>query len=238
MKPNRSIQYSIWTGVFAAVMMVGAMVGIVPAYAQAGADELTTDEILGLQFMLEEEKLARDVYQTLGEEWGLNVFRNISRAEQTHMDAVASLLQQYGVDTSLGDGTRGTFENQDLQALYDQLTTSGSQSVADALLAGMAIEEIDIRDLQEQLTEIENADIQRVYTSLLRGSGNHLRAFVSNVERQTGEAVLPQYLEQNDFDELMNGSNGRRANGFNDGGQRGSQRDNRGGRGPGGGRGR
>ena len=78
-------------------LLAVATVGAVPAYAQAGADELTADEILGLQFMLEEEKLARDVYLTLGEAWGLNVFQNISRAEQTHMDAVASLLQRYGV---------------------------------------------------------------------------------------------------------------------------------------------
>ncbi len=237
MNITRGVLHTIWAGALGFALLAVATVSAGPAYAQAGANELTQDEILGLQFMLEEEKLARDVYLTLGEEWGLNVFQNISRAEQTHMDAVASLLQRYGVDAALSDGAIGTFENQDLQALFDQLTASGGQSVADALLAGVAIEEIDILDLQEQLTEIENADIQRVYTSLLRGSGNHLRAFVSNVKRQTGETVLPQYLQQNDFDRIMNSSNGRKGNGFNGDGHGGSQRDNRGGRGPRGGRG-
>ena len=132
--------------------------------------------------------------------------------------------------------TRGTFENQDLQALYDQLTASGGQSVADALLAGVAIEEIDILDLQGQLTEIENADIQRVYANLL----TRLRqpSCVPSSPMLSGRPARQSCLstcEQDDFDKIMNGSNGRKGNGFNGDGHGGSQRDNRGGRGPGGG---
>ena len=56
----------------------------------------------------------------------------------------------------------------------------GSQSVAEALKVGAAIEEIDILDLEERLAETGNAAIERVYSNLLAGSKNHLRAFVSN----------------------------------------------------------
>ncbi|MDK2464101.1 MAG: DUF2202 domain-containing protein, partial [Candidatus Korarchaeota archaeon] len=54
--------------------------------------DLAEEEIQGLLYMREEEKLARDVYLTLYEKWGLPIFQNIARSEQTHMDAVKTLL--------------------------------------------------------------------------------------------------------------------------------------------------
>lgn len=65
--------------------------------------------------------------------------------------------------------------------------TQGSQSLADALKVGVAIEEIDILDLQTRLAQTDNADIELVYGNLLKGSHNHLRAFTSTLQRQTGE---------------------------------------------------
>ncbi|MGI9258025.1 MAG: DUF2202 domain-containing protein, partial [Gammaproteobacteria bacterium] len=44
---------------------------------------LSVAEEAGILFMREEEKLARDVYLALGEQWGMNVFDNISSSEQT-----------------------------------------------------------------------------------------------------------------------------------------------------------
>ena len=231
MNTKRTVLTTVLTGALALALIVVALLGASPAYAQTNADGLTPGEVDGLMFMLEEEKLARDVYQTLEEQWGLTVFRNISRAEQTHMDAVATVLERYGFDASAADGEQGVFDNQDLQALYDQLVATGSQSMADALKAGIAIEEIDILDLQERLAATENADIQRVYSSLLRGSSNHLRAFVSNLERLTGETVSPQHLTQEAFDEIMAGSSGRNGNGRGSSGWGNSGRGNSGGQG-------
>ena len=90
----------------------------------------------------------------------------------------------------------GTFTDTKLQALYDQLVAQGSESVTDALKVGAAIEEIDILDLHERLAATDNAAIERVYNSLLAGSENHLRAFVSNLNPRTGETYAPQYLSQ------------------------------------------
>lgn len=39
-----------------------------------------------LLYMREEEKLARDVYITLYEKWGIPVFNNISNRESDHND--------------------------------------------------------------------------------------------------------------------------------------------------------
>ena len=104
---------------------------------------------------------------------------------------------------------RGVFTDPELQALYDQLVAQGSESLSSALRVGAAIEEIDILDLEERLAQTAQPDIVQVYQNLLAGSSNHLRAFVSVLEQQTGETYQPQYLSQTVFDEILSEQNGR-----------------------------
>lgn len=162
--------------------------------ASVDTGELSDAEAAALVYMREEEKLAHDVYVTLGTQWSLPLFLNISRSEQTHTDAIKTLLDRYGL-ADPASNELGVFTNPDLQALYNDLIARGSQSLADALKVGAAIEEIDILDLQRRLAETDNADIQQVFDNLLNGSYNHLRAFVSTLSRQTGETYQPQYLD-------------------------------------------
>jgi hypothetical protein len=71
--------------------------------AQVSAATLPAGTKASLTFMVEEEKLARDVYTTLYAKTGLNQFKNISKAEQTHMDLVRGLLKTYGIkDPTIG----------------------------------------------------------------------------------------------------------------------------------------
>jgi hypothetical protein len=170
---------------------------------------LTDDEIASLIYMREEEKLAKDVYLGLFELWGIPIFQNIANSEQTHTDAVKGLLDTFGIPDPADTSSVGVFTNQDLQNLYDELMATGSQSLEDALRVGAAIEEIDILDLKASLEFTQNQEIQRVYENLLRGSENHLRAFTSNLERQTGEKYQPQYLSQVDYDTIIESSSTR-----------------------------
>ena len=174
---------------------------------------LTPGEIAGLTFMREEEKLARDVYLTMNEAWDIQVFGNIARSEQSHMDAIGTLLTRYGIADPAAGNEVGEFTNPDLQALYNSLVEQGGQSLTEALRVGATIEEVDIRDLVQQLAAVEHSDIQRVYERLEQGSENHLRAFVSTLERQTGETYDPQYLDQATFDGIISGSSGQGAGG-------------------------
>jgi len=179
-----------------------------PAANLPPAGEVDDQEIADLLHMREEEKLARDVYITLGEQWDFPVFTNISKAEQQHMDAVGALLDRYGIEDPVGDNPVGVFTDPELQALYNQLVAQGSQSLAEALKVGATIEDVDIYDLQKAVADTDNADIQQVYKSLLAGSENHMRAFVGVLQQQTGETYTPQYIDQATFDAIMAASNG------------------------------
>jgi hypothetical protein len=171
--------------------------------------ELSEAEVEGLLYMREEEKLARDVYLALYDAWGLPVFSNIAQSEATHMEAVLTLINGYGLDDPAATRSEGEFTNPDLQALYDQLVAQGEQSLADALRVGAAIEEIDILDLADYIAQTDKQDIITVYNNLMNGSQNHLRAFVTNLERQTGETYVPQYLDNGTYTAIMNTTAGQ-----------------------------
>jgi len=176
------------------------------------ASTLSDAEQEGLLYMVEEEKLARDVYEVLYDKWELDIFDNIASSEQTHMDAVKRLLDRYDLANPVTDKAAGEFANAELQALYDELIATGTQSLEQALRAGAAIEEIDILDLEKRLAETDNAAILRVYENLNRGSRNHLRAFVSTLSSEEGVTYAPQYMSQEAYDLIVSASTERGGN--------------------------
>ena len=147
------------------------------------AAPLIADEVHWLQYMREEEKLARDVYLALYAKWKLPVFSKIAASEQKHMDAIGTLLARYGVaDPAAGNGP-GVFDDETIQALSATLMKKGVLSMKDALEVGVIIEVTDIDDLDEVLGATTRMDIRNVYTNLRQGSVNHLAAFTSLLSR-------------------------------------------------------
>lgn len=171
-------------------------------YAEEYSMPLSDEEASGLIYMVEEEKLARDVYLTLYNETGLSVFEKIARSEQMHMDAVLSLIEKYNLTAPQTLEQVGVFQNEELQALYDRLVETGSQNTTEALKVGALIEETDIKDLQNWLAKTDNEDIEQVYEHLMAGSENHLRAFVRNLEAY-GVAYEPQVLGEEQVQDIL-----------------------------------
>jgi hypothetical protein len=130
-----------------------------------------------LTFIVQEEKLAHDLYVQLASTSGAQQFANIVNSESTHISLVQGLLVSYNiVDPTVGLA-EGEFVNQDLQALYDSLLASGSVDRAGAIAAGIAVEEKDIADIEVMLASDLPSDVASVLERLLSGSQNHLAAF-------------------------------------------------------------
>ncbi len=161
------------------------------------------EETEGILKMREEEKLARDVYITLNEQWNMAVFTNIAGSEQRHMDAVKALIDKYGMEDPVVDDTVGVFQDPAMQALYNQLTAQGSESAEKALWVGATIEDLDIFDLNELIDTTDNEDILTVYQNLVKGSRNHLRAFGAMLATY-GETYEAQFLTQEEVDAIIN----------------------------------
>lgn len=154
-----------------------------------------------LLFMLEEEKLARDTYQYLNEKWKLNQFANIKNSEQTHMNAIETLLKQSNTPYTILP--EGVFSVPALQSLYDTFKVDGSKSIVDALNIGATIEDLDIVDLQKYISETQNTQIISVYQSLQCGSRNHLRSFTGSLVFYD-TSYTPQFLSLEEYNSIVN----------------------------------
>ncbi|MEA3405997.1 MAG: DUF2202 domain-containing protein [Pseudomonadota bacterium] len=191
-----------------------ALLTAVSPYAMAGkgkqnaqtnqsVSQLSVFESTSLKFMREEEKLARDVYLTLYSRWGVPIFQNIANSEQTHTTKVQALLEKYGIEDPVKTEEIGIFTDPHFTELFNHLVGFGSQDYESALMVGMEIEELDIADIQEQLTMIRKRDITNTYGNLLKGSRNHLRSFYSLVE-QGGFEYTPSHISQEEFEVIVN----------------------------------
>ena len=207
------------------VALVTGLSTLVPA-AVAGAPVLDAGEETHLIFMREEEKLARDVYLTLGGLYPtLKVFGRIVDSEQNHTDAMKARLEQYGIaDPSTNDAV-GVFTGKDygwyFTEKFGELVTWGRLGSTEALYVGAFIEELDMHDIvqcPEVIVQVDNGvgvgECGMAYTeekalltsdkNLLEGSKNHLRSYVKQIESRIGEGNYEaQYLTQEEVDEIL-----------------------------------
>lgn len=172
------------------------------------SEGITKNESSGLTYMREEEKLARDVYDSMYAKWEVNPFGNIRQSERVHMDRMKTLMTRYEVkDPVEATGDKpGVFKTAVLQKVYNELVKSGTNSLTDALKAGAKIEELDIADLDERMAQTKKEDILTAYQYLRMGSENHLRAFVRRLKSQ-GVEYKPEFLKKEIFDAIINGEN-------------------------------
>lgn len=145
---------------------------------------LTEEQKDKLFFIYQEEKVARDVYITLGNIYtDEDTFASIQISEQRHMDSARGLCEKYGVDVSEVDESKvGEFVLPVLQELYDTCVGVGEETLLDALKIGELIEITDIEDL-EHAAEGMPSDVVSVYENLKEGSLNHLDAFQTAIAR-------------------------------------------------------
>jgi hypothetical protein len=179
-----------------------------PLVASLPDEVLSAAETEDLLFMREEEKLARDVYISLYDKWGLQIFSNISQSEQTHTEAIRDLIEKYDLTDPVADDTVGVFVNEELAALYEDLVAQGSESEVAALTVGALIEDLDIKDLADAIERTDNEDIALVYENLQRGSRNHLRSFTRQLDMR-GESYTPAYISADEYEAIIGGEQER-----------------------------
>jgi hypothetical protein len=172
----------------------------IPVAAVVGG--LSAEEKRDLLHMVEEEKLARDVYLYLHRKWGLSQFNSIARSEEQHVNAVLSLIQRYGLTDPITGSQAGVFRNTGLANLYVDLIKRGSISAIEALRVGGLIEELDILDLENAINIAQQNDIRQVYKRIQRGSFNHLRSF-SHALELVGQPYQPVKLTNDSFQTIV-----------------------------------
>ncbi|UFS61846.1 DUF2202 domain-containing protein [Sulfurimonas sp. HSL-3221] len=155
-----------------------------------GSAKSDTDPVLSddqrdtLFYIYQEEKVARDVYITLGERYPEeSTFALIQLSEQSHIEAVGALCVSYGIDISYVDlDAVGVFELPALQNLYDACVAQGNISRLEGLKVGELIELTDLDDLESAAAGMPE-DVVSVFENLKEGSESHLDAFRRAIAR-------------------------------------------------------
>lgn len=155
--------------------------GTLAAIENGSSTGLSEAHIQDLTYLMEEEKLARDLYAELGEYWNLRVFNNITGSEETHRSRVEELAIEYDLEYQVLPP--GEFTDPELQQLYRELLAKGLKSVTDALEVGRSVEVLDIEDLDSMLERNPPEDVTLVYQRLRSGSEKHLAAFERQLDR-------------------------------------------------------
>ena len=154
--------------------------------APAGAAEADPGLVHHLEFMVEEERLAHDLYTLFAEQYpDARIFERIAASEQQHTAAVARQLDVRGLDNPGESLGAGDYAFDELDALYATWSAQGLESLEAALQVGVDLETADIADLEAALADPSTAPVERVFSALLAGSENHLAAFSSAVENGT-----------------------------------------------------
>jgi len=142
-----------------------------------GSIILSADAASGLIYMIEEEKMARDLYDAFFDQTGSTVFDRISDSEQQHYDTLITVADAAGIDLSAISTTVGVFTNPEIQSLYDLLLAQGSLSLDAAYEVGVLVEQTDIADLQNYITGEDIGIVGTIYEHLEVGSEHHLATF-------------------------------------------------------------
>lgn len=179
---------------FLTKMLVAGVSGVTllssSAYAQKETDDtivvLTEEQKDMLFYIYQEEKVARDVYITLGNIYtNENTFASIQLSEQRHIESARGLCEKYGVSIEgVDEESVGNFVLPVLQELYDTCVSEGEKSLLDALKIGELIEITDIDDLEHASVGMPE-DVVKVYDNLLEGSLSHLDAFTTAIARES-----------------------------------------------------
>ncbi len=166
-------------------------------------EPISDQELYYLNKMVQEEKLARDVYAYFGEKYNQPSFNLIAEAEERHMEAVSAIFERYGLENPVTDLAPGEFKDPNMKALFEDLIERGSIDLGQAYLVSATIEDMDINDLKECLSGVDNQDIRFVFQNLQKGSRNHMRAFSTMMDTM-GMTYTPQFMNSEEFQFIIN----------------------------------
>lgn len=185
------------------IVAVAILMGVAACKKENQMVDLSAQEQSDLVYLIQEEKLAHDVYLFAYQKYGEMIFNNISSSEQSHMDQVEVMLVKYAITNPIDGLGVGVFKNAELQTLYGNLIAIADSSLVHALKVGATIEDMDIYDIETLYANSVNPDLIGVYDILTCGSRNHLRSFISKLDG-LGETYVPQYLSTEEFDAIVN----------------------------------
>lgn len=168
--------------------------------AQAALNDKSYTQEEMITYALQDEYLAKAEYEKIISTFNITrPFSNILRAEETHIDLIEPLLDEYDIEF-----TTPSVNNY----------VTAPTSLLEAYNAGIEAEKLNIQMYENFLKEDLDEDVKLVFERLLNASKNHLQAFERQVDRYNGEYTNPGFQGNGRTNKNTNNAN-QRANRLN-----------------------
>lgn len=153
-----------------------------------------------VKLLMQEEQLARDVYQLATEKYQMHVFDCKVNAEASHWD----MLKAYSKEPLAAMPEYGQIRDSAFAASFADLKIMVNSSVAEALQAGAMIEETDIHVLETNLVVATDEQLRQLLQNLINASEQHLRSFLVEMNA-SGVPYTPTMLTEERINTIMKG---------------------------------
>lgn len=167
---------------------------------------LTNKETDDLLYLVEEEKMTRDVIAFFLQSYDVRVFERIMTMERRHMNMIRRAMSTSRVAHPTFPVQAGNYTVSNLRTIYTDMTQDVT-TLQDALLNAAALAEISIIDLRDAISDLSGVQprLATLYNSLLLASEGNLRSFAGILELLDEEDYQAQNddMDQEDVDVIL-----------------------------------
>lgn len=162
---------------------------------------LKKEEKWVLLFLLEEEKMIRDLSYKFSKQYEDKIFEDIYKAENSHIDPIQKIVRDYNLDDPSSDKDVGEFHNPQIQKFYDEFLEQGEKNKTFALKALLKALERNVSGLNKNINKTDKDGILFLFRNLKRSSKNHIRVLIDKIDSQ-GESYQPKHLSKAKFNSI------------------------------------
>ena len=162
------------------------------------ANLLNEKEITAITQLIGKEKIAKDVYENFYQQYKNNLFGNIAKRKQKHIDIWKNILAKQNISVDENDAVAET-EN-----LKNQFISEGIDEIS-ALKTALKIEELNLNDIYTVRRTSSKSAIREAANGVECGTKNHLFVFYRAL-KEKHENYTHQYISGKKFNNIVNGS--------------------------------
>ena len=138
------------------------------ADSKSSSKNLSSQELQGLIFLADKQKLHRDFYLTSFDNTDNELFKQLYLSDQHSMDLISTVLEKYGEEKTILNLGVGDYILADTQHEYDQSIQSNIKGVDQIIATAIQLEKNMSNDIQMYMDKVVgNDDIVLLYNDLL-----------------------------------------------------------------------
>lgn len=167
--------------------------------------QLDMDTLWRMQWMYDQEKLARDLSQELYDEWEEPNFANMVVTHQRHMNELEVTMRRYSLNPPADTNEPGGYRDEQHVELFAELKRRAEEGPLEAVKAVAFLQELHIFEYRLHVELTAEKPVKDTFERLLAGSKNHLRMWAWLVSYLTPPEHYyhAQMLGQQDVDTIL-----------------------------------